>query len=105
MSQTSVRPRQWGSLVLLGTFFITASLLINAPAPPWSWDHHPFRAVLERFAAFAALTIGKAKALEQGARYFLEKPYDPKSLIKAVEPAITESATEARTTWNPGACW
>ena len=41
---------------------------------------------------------GKARALEQGARYFLEKPYDPKSLIEAVEAAIAEAAAETQTT-------
>lgn len=46
----------------------------------------------------SAVAQGKSKALELGARYFLEKPYDPKSLVEAVGSAIAESVTEARAT-------
>ena len=38
---------------------------------------------------------GKSRALELGARYFLEKPYDPKCLLDAIRSAIAEA--DART--------
>ncbi|MGD8454701.1 MAG: response regulator [Phycisphaerae bacterium] len=46
----------------------------------------------------SAVAQGKSHALEQGARFFLEKPYDPKSLIEAVESAIAECDAGASTT-------
>ena len=36
----------------------------------------------------------KTKALELGARYFVEKPFDSKVLVQAVNSAVTSAATE-----------
>ena len=40
----------------------------------------------------SASAVDQNQALERGARYFLEKPYDAKKLIEAVDSAIAEAA-------------
>jgi DNA-binding response OmpR family regulator len=61
-------------------------------------DCHETKAIPVVILSASVVDRGKAKALEPGARYFLEKPYDPKSLLEAVEAAIAESTTETKTT-------
>ena len=36
----------------------------------------------------------KCKALDLGAKFFLQKPYDPKSLVQAIQTAISSSASD-----------
>ena len=60
--------------------------------------HEETKAIPVVILSASVVDQGKAKALELGARYFLEKPYDAKTLVEAVEAAIAESTAETPAT-------
>jgi len=62
--------------------------------------HEATKAIPVVILSASVVAQEKAKILELGARYFLEKPYDAKSLIEAIESAITESARDSASRVN-----